>query len=1066
MIDKLKIFLSSTQADLVRARENIIKFLGVLKPEIVAMELFGSDETKPIDFCLSQVRKCNIFIGVYAERYGFVDAQSGRSFTELEYIEASKMLKTGGITSLLLYVVDPKAHWPLDLVERDPDKMAKLAEFKEKILSNHTVSFFQNADDLPFFVLRDVIRKIGVGSDALFRAKERKTVSQKISLGRPIGMEYYGEDFSKLFFGRDKELDVLEDQILKHKISLLIGSSGVGKTSLLYAGLMNRVKEMGWQTALVRPLTEPVKNLKRLLWDQLLRGDLPSEFDFSSVLNAASTAHSGKRILVIIDQFEDILSAREYSDIDILTTNLLNAYNAADDNLRILICYRGDIESQIGTIWQRISGSPQGLPRTYLGPLEKKKAKLVLELTLKALGIAVRQSGKSELQFLDEVLVDLENESLLSGYSGIYPPFMQMIIARFFDDKDKNGNYQARQYYTSGQSKRIIADYLMNQLKYLGGQIEDGKQILISLVSSFGTKAQKTIKEISAESILPKSKVGKTLNSLIDLRLVRAVNGTYEIAHDFLARMISSELVSLEEREAKKFKDLLASRAVAYTSTKAGLTRSEHLLIYRFRNKLLCTDDEVKLLLESYLAGNGPISYWAKRYSKAKLISWTRQFLSERGHEIGDTACRFLIKLGEKLPLSLLAKRFSDYKQQHELSRYIREFRTNRDIELLIELNRKKAEAVADASQAALVELIKANDKRLLQKMAMSNSRKTMLTFEKAALNLSKHISLDEIRGGIHSNEGWRKLFSIYALAYKGDQNDLISFQEQLRSTVPQKVRTALIKSMARLSMKLGDVNLLKEHLSDKKGSTVEKTLEAIDMPSDTIRIKDLFPLYDAYPFLVSDAVYHISTPADIPELKKILSRISLDPSAREMVYALCKHGSEDEFTFLFKLFLNYDEEIRFWNPFAVVERISELATKRHLPLLREVINVEEFWHYYKDSERPKKRIPLKDYRNVYFIKRLAGTAFGKIAGRKEFPIIYKMLRHDYWIIRNAALEAIRKHGSINDLEALLEIADKNVPESAGLIEAMCLSRREDKRTSVRKKMIQWGGGVISTLDF
>lgn len=56
MFGDLKLFLSSTQVDLAEVRKNIIRFLGVLKSDILSMEVFGSDETKPVDFCLSQVR--------------------------------------------------------------------------------------------------------------------------------------------------------------------------------------------------------------------------------------------------------------------------------------------------------------------------------------------------------------------------------------------------------------------------------------------------------------------------------------------------------------------------------------------------------------------------------------------------------------------------------------------------------------------------------------------------------------------------------------------------------------------------------------------------------------------------------------------------------------------------------------------------------------------------------------------------------------------------------------------------------------------------------------------------
>ncbi|GAH33002.1 unnamed protein product [marine sediment metagenome] len=182
--------------------------------------------------------------------------------------------------------------------------------------------------------------------------------------------------------------------------------------------------------------------------------------------------------------------------------------------------------------------------------------------------------------------------------------------------------------------------------------------------------------------------------------------------------------------------------------------------------------------------------------------------------------------------------------------------------------------------------------------------------------------------------------------------------------------------------------------------------------------------------------------------MKTILSKVCLEPSARELVYALCKFGGEDEFSFLFKLFLNYKDGIRFWNPFAVVNRISDMATKKHIALLEKVINTKEFWQYYKWEDRPEPKIPLSDYSNVYFIKRLAGTAFGKVATRAKFPIVYKMLCHDYWIIRNAALEAIRKHGNTNDIGTLLERAIGAPTKSEGLVEAICII--DDKTNKIK----------------
>ena len=1039
MIEDLKIFLSSTQLDLAESRKVTIKFLGILKSDLIAMEVFGSDERKPIDHCLEQLRKCNIFIGVYAERYGTIDPQTGKSITELEYDEAAEMLRKKKLKTLLLYMVDPKAQWSLDLIERDPVSVAKLAKFKDKICTNHTVSFFKDASDLPFLILRDVIRKIDIYSEKLLRAKKCGIIKQRTTLDRPIGMEYYGEDLTRLFFGREEELDTLHNQVLEHKMSLLIGSSGVGKTSLLCAGLMNKVKETGWQAALVRPLTNPVENLKRFLWDQLLQGDLPVEFDLFSVIKAISTAHSNRQILIIIDQFEDILAAKNPDEIESVTTSLLNIFHSGNENLKILICYRGDVEPHIGTIWQKISGSPQGLPRTYIGSLDEKSAKLVLESTISALSIRVKGNRKGLDTFITRILTDLETESFLSGYSGIYPPFIQMVIARICEDKDNRGNYDPRQYDTVGQSKRIIADYLMDQLKYLGVKINIGKAILIALVSSYATKVQKTLEEVATESMLSEAEVEKSLNSLIDLRLVRNVNDSYEISHDFLAKIIMTELVSAEEREAKKFKDLLSTRAAAYNSTKAGLTLAEHLYIYRLRNKILCTDDEFKLLLESHLSGNGPIGFWAKRYPPKKLISWIRQLISDRDPEITESAYRFLIKLGSTPPFSTLADAFSGYKQQHELSGYILDYAKRKDIELLIKLTRKKAEKVAEASETALVKLVKVSDKEFLEKMARSKSPNTILTFEKISLNLSKKLSLTEIRSGLHAKEFWHRLLSVYALGNRGNGDDFANIDGVSRSNSPQKIKTAVIKAKTRLAMRLGNLKVLKECLSARNKLTVEKTLEAIDMPCKIIKIKDLFRFYKEHPFLVSRAILNISTKSDIPELKRILSRIRLNPPSREMVYALCKFGSENEFSFLFKLFFNYKDEIDFWNSFDVVNRISNMATRSHVSLLQNIIRKKEFWNYYNYRERPKSKITVGNFDNLYFIKRLAGTAFGKVASRTQFPLIFKMLCHDYWIVWHAALEAIRRHAALVDIESLMEIAIANPSKSDGVIEAISI---------------------------
>lgn len=615
MEKNLRIFLSSTKGDLAETRLSMLRFLEVLRSDLISMEVFGSDETRPKEFCLQQVERCNLFIGIYAERYGTIDSESGLSITELEYDRSYQMLQEGRLLGLLVYIVDPKTDWPINCVDREEKQVAKLEALKKKLTQRHTIAFFRSTEELPFMVLRDVIRKIGVGTKEVLRPKAVYGRGRKKALQRPIGMEYYTRELTAFFCGREDDTKKIADQVMSHRISLLIGESGIGKTSLVNAGLFPRLSQLGWRCAVIRPLTRPMDNLRRSLWDALIEGVPPKQFDFSAVVQSVAIAHEPNPVLIVVDQFEDILSAEASRDVEPLTHALLDICRSGEGNVRLVVSYRGDVESQIGTIWQKVSGSAEGLPRSYLGPLGEKGCAEALKVNLNALGVALQKSPSARHEgLLERIVRDLASESLLAGYAGPYPPFLQMVVSRVCADADANGSYTEEAYESSGQCRGIIADFLLSQLKYLGKKQEHGKQVLIALVSSYGTKTQKSVGEISAEVNLAESQVEKLVESLIDLRMVRAVNNDVEIVHDFLAKRIVAELAAAEERESKKFKELLASRAALYDKTGAGLTRAEHLHLYRYRHKILCTEQEVRLLLVSHLAGNGPIHFWLRQY--------------------------------------------------------------------------------------------------------------------------------------------------------------------------------------------------------------------------------------------------------------------------------------------------------------------------------------------------------------------------------------------------------------------------------------------------------------------
>ena len=81
----------------------------------------------------------------------------------------------------------------------------------------------------------------------------RREAAKETSPGFP-GMDHYHEGDAGLLGGRGVETQALEQQVLGNRTSLLVGPSGVGKSSVLHAGLVPRIRSLtNWGTVVTRP---------------------------------------------------------------------------------------------------------------------------------------------------------------------------------------------------------------------------------------------------------------------------------------------------------------------------------------------------------------------------------------------------------------------------------------------------------------------------------------------------------------------------------------------------------------------------------------------------------------------------------------------------------------------------------------------------------------------------------------------------------------------------------------------------------------------------------------------
>src|SRR5262245_3964706 len=105
------IYVSSTFSDLQEYREQVRTALRSMQHDDRAMEYYGAADERPVDKCLRDVEECELYIGIFALRYGFVPPGHDCSITELEYRRA----RDKGIPRLIFLAEE--ATWPFSKVE-------------------------------------------------------------------------------------------------------------------------------------------------------------------------------------------------------------------------------------------------------------------------------------------------------------------------------------------------------------------------------------------------------------------------------------------------------------------------------------------------------------------------------------------------------------------------------------------------------------------------------------------------------------------------------------------------------------------------------------------------------------------------------------------------------------------------------------------------------------------------------------------------------------------------------------------------------------------------------------
>jgi tetratricopeptide (TPR) repeat protein len=234
-----KAMISSTARDLPEHRKQVQEAcarVGVFAEKM--MENLTAENANAVEVSLRLVDEADVYIGIFAFRYGFVpdyDNPTGISITEMEYNRAEER----DIPRLIFFMHDDHDLKKSD-VETGPGA-DKLEALKKRIGNQRVAAFFQNKEDLRGHVIQALTQlKNQWEADAPTDRYQFHPITIIPELPAPYIAHPYVLSQAKGLVGRRQELGLLTDWIRKERglesvrILNVVAIGGMGKSALTW----------------------------------------------------------------------------------------------------------------------------------------------------------------------------------------------------------------------------------------------------------------------------------------------------------------------------------------------------------------------------------------------------------------------------------------------------------------------------------------------------------------------------------------------------------------------------------------------------------------------------------------------------------------------------------------------------------------------------------------------------------------------------------------------------------------------------------------------------------------
>lgn len=359
---------------------------------------------------------------------------------------------------------------------------------------------------------------------------------------------------ARLFFGRDAERDTLVANLYANRLTVLYGASGVGKSSLLRAGVAQRLRAEGAVVVVHAAWIErPVDSLIESVW-----AAAPQLGPTAGLADTVAACDGD--VVLLLDQLEEYFLY--HGGDGPLVDALHELLRRPGLRVSVLLSVRDDALAQLDAFSGRLPETFGNLLR--LDPLDSHAAG---EAIVKPLETFADIAGEHVVA--EGSLVGALQSEVAEGLS---TPFLQLVLDRIWDEERASGSneLQLATLTALGGSDTIAARHVDAALRSITPDRRPVVARLIrQLVTPSGTKVALSEGDLAEYANLPREQLRPLLEQLSRERILRAVDEigergpTYQIFHDVLAQPLLDWRQRIEVARARSGARRVAVAALA-----------------------------------------------------------------------------------------------------------------------------------------------------------------------------------------------------------------------------------------------------------------------------------------------------------------------------------------------------------------------------------------------------------------------------------------------------------------------------------------------------------------------